>query len=176
MGGSLVFWYSTIQKIRISKCFFFTQSWQNAFKKLVKRHRKDIYNFTNIHFVNCSFELFKQWIKKKYSRIIRNALKHHISILEWFQMHHVTLEKWLLKFQLCITGINYILKYIAIENSHFKLYQYFTILQIILLFLFFITCMQSWWAWDLKKRFYWTQVKLVYNIYFKTWNLLTCQQ
>ncbi len=27
-----------------------------------------------------------------------------------------------------ITGMNYILKYIKIENCYFKLYQYFTIL------------------------------------------------
>jgi len=34
----------------------------------------------------------------------------------------------MLKIQLCITGINYILKYITIANSYFKLKQYFTIL------------------------------------------------
>ncbi len=32
-------------------------------------------------------------------------------------------------------GINYILKYIAIENSYFKLYKYFTILKFVLMFL-----------------------------------------
>ncbi len=33
-----------------------------------------------------------------------------------------------LKIQLCFTGINYILKYIKIENFYFKLQKYFTIL------------------------------------------------
>ncbi len=31
------------------------------------------------------------------------------------------------KFSFAITGINYILKYIKIENSYFKLQKYFTI-------------------------------------------------
>ncbi len=31
------------------------------------------------------------------------------------------MEQWLLKIQLCITEINYILKYIQIENGYFKL-------------------------------------------------------
>ncbi len=45
------------------------------------------------------------------------------SILEWFLKDHVTLKTWvmLLKIQLRITEINYILKYIQIENSQFKL-------------------------------------------------------
>ncbi len=34
----------------------------------------------------------------------------------------------MLKIQLCITGINYILKYNKIENCSFKLQLYFTIL------------------------------------------------
>ncbi len=41
-------------------------------------------------------------------------LKQQIIILEWFLKDHVTLktEVMMLKIQLCITGINYILKYI----------------------------------------------------------------
>ncbi len=40
-------------------------------------------------------------------------LKQQISILEWFLKDHVTLKtgEMMLKIQLCITGINYILKY-----------------------------------------------------------------
>ncbi len=42
---------------------------------------------------------------------------------EWFLKDHVTLKTGviMLKIQLCITGINDILKYILIENSYFKL-------------------------------------------------------
>ncbi len=42
---------------------------------------------------------------------------------------HVTLKTgvMMLKIQLCITGMNYILKYIKIENFYFKL-QHFKIL------------------------------------------------
>ncbi len=47
-----------------------------------------------------------------------------IRILEWFLKHHVTRTRktgvMMLKIQLYITGINYILKYIQIENSYFK--------------------------------------------------------
>ncbi len=45
------------------------------------------------------------------------------SILEWFLKDYVTLKtgEIMLKIQLCITGINYILKYIKLENSYFKL-------------------------------------------------------
>ncbi len=50
-------------------------------------------------------------------------LEQQISILEWFMKNHVTLktEVMMLKIQLRITEINYILKYIQIENSYFKL-------------------------------------------------------
>ncbi len=44
----------------------------------------------------------------------------------------------MLKIQLYITGINYILKHIQIKSSYFKLYKYFTIL----LFLLFCLCVQ----------------------------------
>jgi len=44
----------------------------------------------------------------------QNHLKHQIIILEWFLKDHVTLKTggMMLKIQLCITGINDILKYI----------------------------------------------------------------
>ncbi len=50
-------------------------------------------------------------------------LEQQISILEWFLKDHVTLKTgvMMLKIQLRITGINYILIYITIENSYFKL-------------------------------------------------------
>ncbi len=43
----------------------------------------------------------------------------HISILEWFLKDHVTLKTgvMMLKIQLYITKINYILTYILIENK-----------------------------------------------------------
>ncbi len=40
----------------------------------------------------------------------------------------------MLEIQIYITEINYILKYIQIENSYFKLKYYFTILQFLLYF------------------------------------------
>ncbi len=54
----------------------------------------------------------------------KNFLEQQIIILEWFLKDHVTLKTgvMMLKIQLCITGINYILKYIQIENSYFKLW------------------------------------------------------
>ncbi len=44
---------------------------------------------------------------------------------------HVTLKTgvMMLKVQLCITGINYILKYITIENSYYSFNNVFMILQ-----------------------------------------------
>ncbi len=49
-------------------------------------------------------------------------LEQQISILEWFLKDHVTLKPgvMMLKIQRCITGINYILNYIQIENSYFN--------------------------------------------------------
>jgi len=49
-------------------------------------------------------------------------LEHQISMLEWFLKDHVTLKTgvMMLKIQLCITGINYILKYVKIENGEHK--------------------------------------------------------
>ncbi len=46
--------------------------------------------------------------------------KQQISMLEWFLKDHVTLETgvMMLKIQICN---KYILKYIQIENSYFKL-------------------------------------------------------
>ncbi len=50
-------------------------------------------------------------------------LEQQISTLEWFLKDHVTLKTGviMLNIQLCITGINYILKYIKIEMSYLKL-------------------------------------------------------
>ncbi len=47
----------------------------------------------------------------------------YISISEWFLKDHVTLKTgvMMLKIQLYITGINYILKYISVEKRSFKL-------------------------------------------------------
>ncbi len=60
---------------------------------------------------------------KKVYHVSTKHIEQQISILEWFLKDHVTLktEVMMLKIQLCITGINYILKYIKIENSYFKL-------------------------------------------------------
>jgi len=48
-------------------------------------------------------------------------LEHQISILELFLKDHVTLKTgvMILKIQLCITEINYILTYIKIKNTVF---------------------------------------------------------
>ncbi len=50
-------------------------------------------------------------------------LEQQISILEGFVKDHVTLKTgvMMLKIKLYITGINKILLYTEIENSHFKL-------------------------------------------------------
>ncbi len=50
-------------------------------------------------------------------------VEQQISILEWFLKDHVTLKTgvMMLKIQLRITEINYILQYIHIENSYFTL-------------------------------------------------------
>ncbi len=45
----------------------------------------------------------------------------------------------MLKIQLCITGINYILKYIHIENSYFEIIFEKSYLEIIFQFKFFIS-------------------------------------
>ncbi len=45
--------------------------------------------------------------------------EQQIRIFEWFLRDHVT-RVMMLKFSFEITGINYILKYIQIENSYFK--------------------------------------------------------
>ncbi len=49
-----------------------------------------------------------------------NIFKHQISTFEWILKDHVTLMTGVIgtKIQLCITRINYILKYI--KNSYFK--------------------------------------------------------
>ncbi len=49
--------------------------------------------------------------------------KQQISILLWFLKDHVTLKTavMMLKIQLYITSINYILQYIQTENSYFEL-------------------------------------------------------
>ncbi len=50
----------------------------------------------------------------------------------------------MLKIQLRITKINYILQYIQMENTYFKLQKYFTIL--LFFYHVFNEQMQSWWA------------------------------
>ncbi len=42
----------------------------------------------------------------------------------------------MLKIQLCITGINYILKYIKIENTYLKFYKYFCNITVFTLYKF----------------------------------------
>ncbi len=51
----------------------------------------------------------------EYVSIMQNNTKYHA---EWFLKDHGVI---LLKIQLCITGINYILKYTKMENVYFKL-------------------------------------------------------
>ncbi len=46
--------------------------------------------------------------------------EHQNSILEWFLKNSVILNTGCWKFIVAITGINYIFKYINIENSYFK--------------------------------------------------------
>ncbi len=50
-------------------------------------------------------------------------LEQQISILEWFLKDPVIMKTgvMMLKIELWITEINYMLKYIQIENSYFKL-------------------------------------------------------
>ncbi len=59
--------------------------------------------------------------EKKYHGLHQNMTQHNC--FEWFLKDHVTLKTGLLmlKIQLYITGINYILKYITIENSYITL-------------------------------------------------------
>ncbi len=56
---------------------------------------------------------------------IRNVFEHQISILEWFLNDQVTLKTgvMMLKIQLCITEINYVLLYIQTENIFFFFYN-----------------------------------------------------
>ncbi len=42
----------------------------------------------------------------------------------------------MLKIQLCITGINYILEYIKIENTYLKFYKYFCNITVFTLYKF----------------------------------------
>ncbi len=67
--------------------------------------------------------LFSSFIKINVSW----AANQYISMIS---EDHVTLKTgvMMLEIQLCISGINYILEYIQIENRHFKSKQYFTIL------------------------------------------------
>ncbi len=57
-------------------------------------------------------------------------------------------EEIMLKIQLCVTGINYILKYIKIETFYFKLQWYLTIIlwNNIQYFYYKIDRLQPWWA------------------------------
>jgi len=56
-------------------------------------------------------------------------VEHQILILEWFVKDHVTLKTGEMVINSAlITGINYTLLYIHIENSSFTFKQYFTIL------------------------------------------------
>ncbi len=54
---------------------------------------------------------------------ILRSLQPLNQLLQLLQKDHVTLKTdvMMLKIQLCITGINNILKYIKIENNYFKL-------------------------------------------------------
>ncbi len=74
--------------------------------------------------IYCSFHMFPLFMFPE----------QQISILEWFLKDHVTLKTgvMMLKIQLCITGINYISKYIKSEKSYFKFYTItvFTVLLI----------------------------------------------
>ncbi len=65
----------------------------------------------------------------------------------------------MLKIQLCITGINYILTYIQIENSYLKLQYYFTIL---LIWLYF----NNKCSLGEQKR---VILKRIYNLYSHKW-------
>jgi len=70
----------------------------------------------------------KYKVAQLFSSLINNNEKCFLSsksAYEWFLKDHVTLKTgvMMLKIQLRITGINYILKYIKIERSYFKLFQ-----------------------------------------------------
>jgi len=75
------------------------------------------YNVTNVSVLNkcCSFELSinQRILKDKNKNFVCN-IDQQISILELIPKDHVTLKTgvMMLKIQLCITGINYNLKYI----------------------------------------------------------------
>ncbi len=70
-------------------------------------------------------------------------LEQQISILEWFLKDHVTLKTgvMILKIQLCNTGLNYILKYIQIEELSVIIFHNSTVFTV-----FLIKYMQPWWA------------------------------
>jgi len=62
----------------------------------------------------------------QFDKNIQNCLTlKNLNIKIWIMWDHVTLKTGVLmqKIQLCITRINYSLKYIKIENSYFKLYN-----------------------------------------------------
>ncbi len=83
--------------------------------------------------------------------------EQQISTLEWYLKNHVTLK--MLKIQLCITGINYNLTYIQIENSYLKLQYYFTILLFLLYF-------NNKCSLGEQKR---VLLKRIYNLYSHKW-------
>ncbi len=83
--------------------------------------------------------------------------EQQISTLEWYLKNHVTQK--MLKIQLCITEINYILTYIQIENSYLKLQYYFAILLILLYF-------NNKCSLGEQKR---VLLKRIYNLYSHKW-------
>ncbi len=66
---------------------------------------------------------FKYSIHQRILNLNIDNIKCFLSILEWFLKDHVTLKTgvMMLKIQLCITGINSILKYIKIKKKLFKI-------------------------------------------------------
>ncbi len=78
---------------------------QQGHINFIRGDSEDIYNVTKVYIlIKCSIDLYI------HQRILK---KQQISILEWFLKNHVTLKTgvMMLKIQLCITGINNILKY-----------------------------------------------------------------
>ncbi len=80
---------------------------------------KHAYCFTTILSSTTVFNIDNIIVINNNNNQMNKFLEHQISILEWFLKDHVTFKTGV-KFNFAITGINYILKYINIENSSFK--------------------------------------------------------
>ncbi len=109
---------------------------QRGHIKLTKSDILDILNVINVFRINSIlWNLKVTWLFSTFKEIINVswASKQHIRMIS---EDHVTLKSgvMILKIQLCITGINSILKYIKIEISSYKFVQCFTILLILLYF------------------------------------------